>query len=677
MTWLGRRRRLSLATTLFGGSLVVFMLTRLIGLESFPIYFFSDEAVQSTDAADFLDNGLRNSEGDLLPTFFPNGPLLTLGTSVYAQIVPYALFGFSAFATRATSALIALTGTAAVAMMLRDAFKVRFWWLGALVLAVTPAWFLHSRTAFEPTLAAACYAWFLYFYLRYRQGSTGSLYAAIGFGALTFYSYRSAEVVVVATGALLLVSDARFHWQQRRHLLAGSLVLVVLALPYLRFRLQHPGELTFQLRFVDSYLVRPHLSSLDKLGLFGSEFAAALNPRYWFFPDDPHDLVRHRMKGYGHLLLPLLPFAAIGLVRCLANIRTPRFRVILIAGLAALAGGAVAELLITRVLLFVIPAAVVIAIGLDWALELLSRRAAPKYVAVGAFVVLAGVAFAMLADALVRGPTWYRAYGLSGMQYGGRQVSAEIRRQLDAAPETTVLLSPTWANGTDTVMRFFLGDEPRLRLGTVDAYRLHRQPLDRNLLFVMTPDEYARTLADRRFSGLRIEQTLLYPDGRPGFYFLRMEYSAQADPIFAAEARERRRLVIERVRLGDEEVVVAHSLLDRGRIQDIFDGDRFTLMSTLEANPAVVKVTFPRPRLLTSATLTTASMHLGATISLASSNSGSPIRLSKTLPEHKEDPTIVFAFGSRPVPVRTLTLRVRNVDEAGPSHVHVRELTLR
>src|SRR3972149_948667 len=48
---------------LFFLSLAVFAVTRLIGIENFPIYFFSDEAAHTGLAAEFLHNGFRAPAG--------------------------------------------------------------------------------------------------------------------------------------------------------------------------------------------------------------------------------------------------------------------------------------------------------------------------------------------------------------------------------------------------------------------------------------------------------------------------------------------------------------------------------------------------------------------------------------------------------------------------------------
>src|SRR5690606_25467799 len=101
---------------------------------------------------------------------------------------------------------------------------------------VAPAWFFHSRTAFETVEMTALYACFLYCYLKYRCEAPRYLYAALAFGALAFYAYSPGQMVMVATGALLGLVDLRYHWQHRRVGLAGLALLAVLALPLVRFR---------------------------------------------------------------------------------------------------------------------------------------------------------------------------------------------------------------------------------------------------------------------------------------------------------------------------------------------------------------------------------------------------------------------------------------------------------
>ena len=244
LTW-GRERirawPYSLDMTLFGLAILLYLTSRLVGLSSFPIYFFSDEAVQTVLATDLLRDNFSSSDGEFLPTYFYNVDKYSLGTTVYLQVLPYLLFGKSVFVTRLTSLLLTLLAAISVGLILKDIFKLPYWWCATLLLSITPAWFLHSRTAFETVTMVSFYAAALYFYLRYRYEDPRFLYLALALFALSFYSYNPGQVVVVVTGLLLLISDARYHWQNRGVALRGLGVLVLLAIPYIRFQITHPA----------------------------------------------------------------------------------------------------------------------------------------------------------------------------------------------------------------------------------------------------------------------------------------------------------------------------------------------------------------------------------------------------------------------------------------------------
>ena len=66
----------SLEYILFGLGLSLYLITHLVGLDDFPIYFFTDEAAQTVLAADFIRDDLHGSEGELLPTYLRNTAIL-------------------------------------------------------------------------------------------------------------------------------------------------------------------------------------------------------------------------------------------------------------------------------------------------------------------------------------------------------------------------------------------------------------------------------------------------------------------------------------------------------------------------------------------------------------------------------------------------------------------------
>jgi 4-amino-4-deoxy-L-arabinose transferase-like glycosyltransferase len=655
---------------------LVYLLTRFIGLDRFPIYFFTDEAVQTVLAQDLVRDQFMSYSGETFPTFFVNGNQYNLGTSVYLQLIPWLItFTKSIWITRGVSVLVTLLSVLAVSLIIRNIFKISNGWLAGLVLSITPAWFLHSRTAFETVLAATFYAAFLWFYLRYRHEHARYLYAAIVFGALTFYSYSPAQLVMAVTAALLLLSDARYHWQQRRYVFRGLGLAVVLGLPYLRFYLLHPDENIKHLQIISSYWVQD-LSIWEKLGRYFKEYLRGLDPYYWFIPNQT-DLVRHLMKNYGNLLRWLMPFTAGGLALAVWNIRKSEYRVILIALLAAPAGAALAGLGITRALFMVIPAALLTAIGISAALKWLERVQIPgKVLTVGTFVIFSAVNFWMLRDALVNGPTWFRDYGLGGMQCCAEQIFPEIKATLAEDPSTKVVLTPGWANGTDVVARFYFDDPLPFELASIDAYTREKREITDKTLFVLTWDEFEEAGASGKFDSIVVEKTLMYPDGSPGFYFLRMQYVDNIDEIIASERASRKALVAEEARVNAQIVQVLHSNLDMGTAQEVFDGDPETLIRSTEANPLQVQVTFPVIQTINGVSVKVGGVASEVVVTIKSNLDSEPISYILTAPQSPDPKWMDFDF-DLPQEVIWVEVAVRSVYDDEPAHVHVWEISFR
>jgi 4-amino-4-deoxy-L-arabinose transferase-like glycosyltransferase len=663
----------SLEVTLFGLAIGIYLLTHLIGLTRFPIYFFSDEAIQTVAASNLVRDNFRDEEGALLPTYFKNGTYYNLSTSVYAQVLPYILFGKSVFITRATSVLISLLAALSISLMLRDIYQVPYWWTGVLLLSIAPAWFLHSRTAFETVFFVSFYACFLYAYSLYRYRSPHYLYYSILLGGLAFYSYSPGQVVIVLTGFLFLISDAGYHWRNRRILLRGAIMLLVLALPYLRFWSDHPGTTLEHLRTLDSYWMQS-IPLNEKLARFGSEYLFGLNPGYWFIPNQ-RDLARHLMKGYGHLLLVFLPFLALGLFLAIRNIRHSAYRHLLIVLLVVPVGGAIVAIGITRVLAFVIPAVLFIALGINQTMTWLESRHLPrKALAASLFVALSLSSFFMLRDVLNNAATWYEDYGLGGMQYGAQQLYTKLATYLNETPQTEIILSPNWANGADVVARFFLGDPLPIQIGSVDSHISHLKPLDWDTLFVMTSDEYQMAQESGKFKDFEVEETLRYPNGAPGFYFVRLSYVDQIEQIMEKEQQERMALRSEKILIDGELVEVRYSLLDMGEIEHIFDRDPHTLGRTFEANPAIIELLYPTARTIHGVSVIIGSTEAEISAMLYPDPNSEPVEFIKTFQGTVEQPEAVFDFTS-PTRTQKIRLEIRDLHQSEPGNVHMWEIT--
>lgn len=394
-----------------------------------------------------------------------------------------------------------------------------------------------------------------------------------------------------------------------------------------------------------------------------------LNPLYWYFPNE-HDLIRHLMKGYGYLPWLFLPFTLLGLLRCLRQRREPACRVLLIALLAVPSGAALVDGAITRLLVMVIPLALLTALGVNEALVWLSAKIkAQRLPAIALALGLMASAGWMTRYAVVNGPTWFRDYSLYGMQWGGQQLSSKILEFKQAHPQARLTLSPTWANNTDVIMRYFLGDPLPIEMGTLGAHNDYYLPFEDQEVFILPPEEFAALQESPKFAEVEVLDLLPYPDGNPGFYFISLEYASGAEAIFEAELAERRQPQSEMVEILGQVVEVSYPMLDIGQVADAFDGNRVTLIRTFEANPLNLTLAFGE------------AVELQAiTVWLGNVRSAIRVELIDDMGQHHQFEAfdagmeaihpVSLEFGEK-LAVRSLNLSVESLDERELVHVHL------
>lgn len=675
------RHLFSLPNVAFILALIVYLSIRLVGLEEFPIYFFSDEAIQSLHAADLIRDQFYSPRDEFLPTFFENGGQYNLSTSVYYQVLPVWLFGKQIWSTRGAAVLLTLLAAVGVGLMIEKGFKKGLGWLAVLVISLMPAWFLHSRTAFETAMAVSFYAGFVACYVWYRNSHPRYLYVACALSALAFYSYSPMRVVVGFTLFAMLVSDWRYHWQNKRTFLSALGMGLVFLLPYVRFSIDHPGETARHLEILGSYWVQ-NIPLGEKLLTFLREYLHALNPLYWYLPNQV-DLPRHLMKDYGHLWQPGMLFLLVGIIWCIKHFSLSFARLVLIMLLAAPSGAAVMELGITRALVMVIPATLLTTIGLfkswEWLLhKLQKRRRIPAriglYSGSTVFVLLSLLNIQMSWDALRNGATWFTDYGLYGMQYGARQVFGTLESELQNNPNQKFYLTSAWTNGADVVARFFFGDPLPFQMGSIDGYISEYKSIDPQMVFVMTPEEKHQMEESQKFTHIKINQVINYPNGEPGFYFMQLEYVPNIQKVFAAELAARRKMNKDTALLADgEEVQVEYSTLDMGEIQHIFDGDQSTLARTWEANPLRIIVQFSAPRAVKHLALRVGGEPTRIEAEIWPAGADQPLVLVKEVGE-ASNPRFIELDLAEITLVEKVEVRVTNLNNSEPENVHLWEL---
>ena len=289
--------------------------------------------------------------------------------------------------------------------------------------------------------------------------------------------------------------------------------------------------------------------------------------------------------------------------------------------------------------------------------------------ALGLALVLMATSGWMTRDAIVNGPTWYGDYSLYGMQWGGKQLSDKILEFVQAHPQAQLTLSPTWANNTDVIMRYFLGDPLPVEMGTLDAHNNYFLPFEDKEVFILPPEEYTSLKENPKFADIEVLDILSYPDGNPGFYFVSLDYATGAEAIFAAELAERRQPQSEQVELMGQMVEVIYPKLDIGQIADAFDDDRATLIRTFEANPLNLTLLFGENVELRAITFWLGNVRSAISVELID-DQGLHYQFTDFDAGMEAIHPVRVEFGEMLV-ARSLNLSVESLDEREPVHVHL------
>jgi hypothetical protein len=655
-------------------ALLVYYLLRLIRLPDFPIFFFTDEAVHTMLAADLIKNGFSASGGELLPTFFKSGETFNAGFPVYLQVLPELLGIRSVFMTRLVSVTVSLLAAGGLGLIYTRVHNAQRAWLAVLLFSILPAWFYHSRTAFETVIAVSFFTVFLLGYIYYRNGNFRWLYVSVVTAALAFYSYSPARVVIGVMLVLLLISDFRYHWENRRKLWKPLLLGLALCLPYARFLYLHPGENQHHLQLLRSYWSKDE-PVLWKLLQFGGTYLQGLNPLYWFFPNS-HDLDRHIMKGMGHLGWYFSPFFLAGLVIATRRWKNPGYRVMILALLAAPSGAAFADIGITRALFMVIPAAFFITIGFDYLIDWIQhrfniRRSIEPYI----YILLVIVNFWFLDDVLTKGPLWFTNYGMNGLQYGAEKVFSRVQEIHNANPDVPIVMSPNWANGTNVLARFFLGDPVPIEMASINAYIEEYIAFPENTLFIIPPDELNNVINSGKFEPLQIKDVILSPDGKPAFVFANLKYNQLARIQFETEKTNRVFLTTAPELVNGDTAFIASSQLDMGDLAKIFDNDPGTLIRSKEANPLVVEIEFTKPRVYHSISMRIGGPATELSVYVIPPASDNILTFSKTVLEAPEVRNIKLPIPTDEL-ISRMRIEVRSVRDQEPAHIHLWDIGL-
>lgn len=592
-----------LTTTLTILAFAVYLITHLLFLRDFPIYFFCDEAYIGNKIHELLAHNFSDASGRFLPLYFEKAPQRWVPqVSLYLYLPIVLLFGGGIAALRAGTVIISLAGLVALYRFAKHALRLKEPWLVVAIIGCLPVWFLHVRTVFETALIIPFLAMYLWQVSRWLNGDRGAVYGAPITGALLFYSHFSGAVALVATSLVILLLSPCCIGQQWRRLLISSCILVVLMIPFLVFSQRSPGALAEQLFVIDSHWYVPGLSTFERVWLSVVSYLNSFSPAYWFSPEGgrQYDAVRHLWGGRGYLGYWVLPLLVGGVGIALWRGRERSCRILLGCLVASTAASLIVPIMIMRVFAIIVPVSLLAALALDFVLALLPYAALRA-----ATVALLGVGFTLfqgnlLREAVTKAPTWFSEYGLYGMAWGTKELYESFLPQLASRyPDATILLTSSWANGSDSFNEFFLRDTTGPLHGRISQINVEdfsatlHSGIPEWALIILTEEEWMRHRLNPKFFFSEPLDILNFPNGKPGFFAARFGYSAEARDIFERELAERRTLVTTPLEISSlGRAVLLHSQFDIGAIADIFDENDLSLVRTpAGVNPLIVQIT--------------------------------------------------------------------------------------
>jgi len=130
------------------------------------------------------------------------------------------------------------------------------------------------------------------------------------------------------------------------------------------------------------------------------------------------------------------------------------------------------------------------------------------------------------------------------------------------------------------------------------------------------------------------------------------------------------------VLLDGKPVHMRFSQTDMGLPEQLFDGDDFTLMRGLEANPFILELYFPEPRPLSSLQAAFGSVNYDITARLYPTPVGEPVVYQAQYRKQAGDPDLQMQFENAPPLVSWLRLEIFNPESGESSNIHLRELKL-
>lgn len=566
-------------------------------LTTFPAYFFCDEAVLGVEAHAILTTG-ADRFGVKLPFFFKSFGAYENSLNIYFQIPSIVLFGLNELAIRLTTACISLIGVLAVYLLMRHVFDRETAWLTFPIFALSPLWFLHSRTGFQGVLATSFFLAFVFFYILSYRRHAAFVLPAVLCGAITFYLYTSARGWVIIALLLLSVVNILEHLRYwKRTLLAIALLLLLLA-PYIHFHLTHPEMAMSRFSDLNNSEMSGEHNVSKRVASFVKNYALGFNPFSWYTWNGTQKITqggeRHFIPQLPALFVGTFPFAFLGFCLVIARIRAFEYRTLIAVLLAAPFPSALLTLNTHRAMPVGAIMLIFSLIGAGGCFHALRQRTWARRTLKGMMAVGVGIYALWFQYHVYRVvPDLYKDYGFYGLQMGAPEVFHWIRQQSDSYEK--IYVAYDLFNAGEIYIPFYLQGDAARKTSIFNADEIYKSqfPLGDNAVYIV-PASFIQKLQD---SNIPIKRQVVntIPDlkGKPLIEILQLQREPAFDDWLRAEHDKRGVLLKTTVNVGQISLPIEYPMLDIGRPQEMFDGKQETLTRTAEINPARVIAHLP------------------------------------------------------------------------------------
>ena len=272
--------------------LIAFIGTSLpfVFLEKSPPGFFVDEAAISAQII-CVRQSLHDLHGKLLPLFSEVlGGGFTTPVQLYLGAAWTSVFGDSIASFRSLAALFGALTVLGVFKLAMDLWQdKRTAIVCALTVAVSPWAFLHSRIAWDPSLAPALLIWSLHFLMKATNRASRDGAIAGLLGALAIYTYPplTAQMILVVPLALFTLFQCfkieKKIATKRSSFFIATLIFISLPLIWLTLTGQIQNRFNVLSIFNEDYLEEFGGYSFGLVTkIFFENLASHFSPRYLF-----------------------------------------------------------------------------------------------------------------------------------------------------------------------------------------------------------------------------------------------------------------------------------------------------------------------------------------------------------------------------------------------------------